>query len=91
MHFSSEEGKMRLSDVLSKDTKTDFVQIEGFLENRILKIGSQKKIRVGKIALNYYCKVCTDYRTFCSGDDLFCVGVNDQLVSIDSALKCPQC
>ncbi len=82
---------MRLSDVLSKPASNQFVQIEGFLDNKTLGIGKQKKITVGKIALNFYCKNCGDDRTFCSGDELFCIGVNERTISIDSVLKCPRC
>lgn len=73
---------MRLSDVLSKPITTDYVQIEGFLGSRKLKTGNSKKIAVGKVALNYYCNNCGDQRTFYSGEDLFCIGVNEKIVSI---------
>jgi hypothetical protein len=79
---------MRLSDVLSKQPSLEFKQVEGFLCEKILVAGKQKKIQVGKIALNYFCKNCTDMRTFCSGEDIYCIGVNDHLVSIDCVLKC---
>ena len=82
---------MRLSDVLSKPITTDYVQIEGFLGSRKLKTGNSKKIAVGKVALNYYCNNCGDQRTFYSGKDLFCIGVNEKTVSIDCVLECPRC
>lgn len=82
---------MRLSDVLSKPISETFAQVEGFLDNRNLGIGKQRKIEVGKVALNFFCKNCGDDRTFCSGDELFCIGVNDQTISIDSVLKCSVC
>lgn len=82
---------MRLSEVLSKDPKRDYSQVQGFLENKNLKLGLQRKIDAGSIALNYYCKVCSDYRTFSSSSSLFCVGVSERVVSIDSVLKCAQC
>lgn len=82
---------MRLSDVLSKPITTDYVQIEGFLGSRKLKTGNSKKIAVGKVALNYYCNNCGDQRTFYSGEDLFCIGVNEKTVSIDCVLECPRC
>ena len=82
---------MRLSDVLSKPITTDYVQIEGFLGSRKLKTGNSKKIAVGKVALNYYCNNCGDQRTFYSGEDLFCIGVNEKAVSIDCVLECPRC
>lgn len=73
---------MRLSDVLSKPITTDYVQIENFLGSRKLKTGNSKKIAVGKVALNFYCNNCVDQRTFYSGEDLFCIGVNEKTVSI---------
>lgn len=82
---------MRLSDVLSKQITTDYVQIEGFLGNMKLKTGNSKKISVGKVALNFHCKNCRDQRTFYSGEDLFCIGVNEKTVSIDCVLECPCC
>lgn len=82
---------MRLSDVLSKPITTDFVQVEGFLGNRKLKTGNSKKVSAGKVALNYYCNNCNDQRTFYSGEDLFCIGVNGKTVSVDCVLECPRC
>lgn len=82
---------MRLSDVLSKPINETFAQVEGFLDNRNLGVGKQRKIEVGKVALNFFCKNCGDDRTFCSGDELFCIGVNDHTISIDCVLKCSVC
>lgn len=82
---------MRLSDVLSKPITTNFVQVEGFLNNRRLKTGNSKKIIVGKVALNFYCNNCNDQRTFYSGEELFCIGVNQKTVSVDCVLECPRC
>ena len=82
---------MRLSDVLSNPLTSRFEQVEGFLGNTKLKCGKQKKIAVGIVALTYFCKNCDADLTFCSGDELFCIGINDRLVSIDCALKCPRC
>ncbi len=82
---------MRLSDVLSKPLTSRFEQVEGFLISKKLSCGQQKKIDVGKVALTYFCKKCDADRTFCSGNDLFCIGINDRLVSIDCALRCPRC
>ncbi len=82
---------MRLSDVLSKPPTPEPKQVEGFLEGKKLGQGQQKKLQEGIIALNYFCKTCEERRTFCSGDTLYCIGVNDHLVSIDCVLKCPSC
>lgn len=79
---------MRLSDVLSKMPILEFKQVEGFLGEIILSAGKQKKIQVGKVALNYYCKNCMDIRTFSSGQEIYCIGVNQHLVSIDCVIKC---
>lgn len=82
---------MRLSEVLSKPQNDEFIQIEGFLGNRKLNAGKQRKITVGKIPLNYFCKNCQDIRTFSSHEELFCIGVHDTLISIDCVLLCPIC
>ena len=82
---------MRLSDVLSKAPTPDPKQIEGFLSGKKLAPGQQRKLQEGIIALNYFCKKCEERRTFCSGDTLYCIGVNDHLVSIDCVLQCPSC
>lgn len=82
---------MRLSDALSKPISDNYLQVEGFLDNKKLGVGKQRKIEVGKVALNFYCKNCSDDRTFCSGDELFCIGVNDKTISIDCVLKCSIC
>jgi len=79
---------MRLNEVLSKKPTIEFRQVEGFLGEKKLAAGKQRKLQVGKIALNYYCDKCTDLRTFYSGEELYCIGVNEQLVSIDSVLNC---
>ncbi len=79
---------MRLSEVLSKSPTLEFKQVEGFLGEKNLAAGKQRKIQVGKIALNYFCKNCMDVRTFCSGEEIYCIGVNEHLVSIDCVLNC---
>lgn len=82
---------MRLSEILSKPMTPEFKRIDGFLDNKTLKPGKQKKISVGSVLINYYCKDCGDVRTFSSGEDLFCIGIHDRLVSIDCVLVCPSC
>ncbi|GIO15779.1 hypothetical protein J19TS2_53340 [Cohnella xylanilytica] len=79
---------MRLSDILSKPPTLAFKQVEGFLGEKYLAAGKQRKVQTGKIALNYYCKNCTDVRTFSSSEELYCIGVNEHLVSIDCVLNC---
>jgi len=79
---------MRLSDVLSRPPAHEFKQVEGFLGGINLAVGKQRKIQVGKIALNYCCMKCNDMRTFCSGEEIYCIGVNKHLISIDSVLTC---
>ena len=79
---------MRLNDVLSKPPTLEFRQIEGFLGEKKLAMGKQRKLQVGKVALNYYCNQCTDTRTFCSSDELYCIGVSEHLVSIDCVITC---
>ena len=64
---------MRLSDVLSKAPDTAEAQVEGFLGTRRIGWGQHKKIRVGKVVLNFFCRKCSDIRTFMSGDELSCL------------------
>lgn len=82
---------MRLSEVLSKTPTSRFEQVEGFLNNANLKTGKQKKISVGPVWLTYYCENCQSDITFISGDELYCIGIHERLVSIDCVLKCPRC
>ena len=82
--------EMRLTDILSKPLTSKFEQVEGFLNNTKLKCGRQKKIKAGKIALNYFCRNCDIDITFVSDEELFCIGINERLVSIDCVLTCPR-
>lgn len=82
---------MRLSDCLSKPISAKFEQSEGFLDNKKLACGKQKKIAVGVITLSYFCKCCDSEITFSSSEELFCIGINDHLISIDCVLRCPRC
>lgn len=82
---------MRLSDVLSKAPDTTGAQVEGFLGTRRIGWGQHKKIRVGKVALNFFCRKCSDIRTFMSGDELSCLIAGERTVSIDVTLRCPIC
>lgn len=79
---------MRLSEVLSRQPTLVFKQVEDFLGGKPLITGKQRKIHVGEVALNYFCKICNDIRTFRSCEEIYCIGVNEHLVSIDSVLCC---
>lgn len=83
---------MRLSEVLSKQPiAPEFKPVDGFLGKEPLKPGRQRKLSVGNVLINYYCKNCGEVRTFSSSETLFCIGIHDRLVSIDSVLVCPSC
>lgn len=82
---------MRLSDLLAKVPDTTSAQVEGFLDDRPLPWGKHKKIKVGRIFHNFHCRNCDAQRTFESGDELYCLGLGDQQVSIDATLKCAAC
>lgn len=82
---------MRLAEVLSKPINQDFLQVEGFLDNKSLKVGKQKKLSIGKIALNFFCKECDEMRTFSSQEELYCIGINKNKISIDCVLECQIC
>lgn len=82
---------MRLSGVLSKEPSKEYCQVDGFL-NQKLKYGKQRKIEVGTVTLSFYCKKCEDALTFSSvGETLTCVGMNENMISIDTVLRCPRC
>lgn len=53
--------------------------------------GDFVEIDAGRIALNFYCKVCEDSRTFMSPDRLHALIINENLISIDAFLQCPIC
>lgn len=82
---------MRLSDVLSNPPKDELVQIEGFLEEKNLPHGRQRKIKVGRISLPFLCNICGNVHSFLSDETLFCIGVNESTVSIDSVVVCARC
>jgi hypothetical protein len=82
---------MRLSEVLSKPPTLEFKQVEGFLGNKTLAVGKQMKIVAGKVGINFFCRTCSDSRTFYSGEELYCIGVNKSLVSIDCVITCQSC
>ena len=82
---------MRLSGILSKPPNDQFMQIEGFLDVKTLHTGQQREIAVGLICLPFYCMRCKDDQIFLSDEKLFCIGVNENTVSIDSVVICSQC
>lgn len=82
---------MRLSDLLSRAPDPTPVQVEGFLDNRRLAWGKHKRIKVGRVFHNFRCRQCDDQRTFESGDELSCLSLGDQAVSIDATLRCGAC
>lgn len=79
---------MRLSDVLSKSPKKEYVQVDSFLQNKKGNTGQSVNISVGNIALNYFCINCGDLRTFYSKGKLSVIFINKRLISIDSVLTC---
>lgn len=79
---------MRLGDILSKPPKLDFVQVDGFLQNKKGDTGQIVELTVGNIALNYFCKTCDDIRTFQSKNKFSCVFIDKKTISIDCVLTC---
>lgn len=79
---------MRLSDVLSKLPKREYVQVDGFLVNKKCTIGQQVNLDIGSVALNYFCPNCDDLRTFLSKGKVSCICVNKTIISIDCVLAC---
>lgn len=82
---------MRLSDLLSKAPDARTTQVEGFLSDRHLAWGKHKRIRVGKVIHNFHCHKCDDVRTFESAEELSCLGLGDNQISIDATLRCMVC
>ena len=55
---------MRLSDVLEKVELNTITQVDNFLEGKSLpSFGVQRKITIGRIAKNYFCKSCIELAT----------------------------
>lgn len=79
---------MRLSDVLSKAPKSNYVQVDAFLLNKLGNVGQKVDLSVGQIMLNYYCARCEDLRTFHSKGKLSCIFIDKHLISIDCVLTC---
>lgn len=79
---------MRLSDILSKPPVKKYVQIDGFLNNKKGIVGQKVDIKIGKIALNFFCTNCNDLRTFYSKDNLSCIFITETAISIDCVLTC---
>ena len=82
---------MNLSYILSKPIDLEFKQIEGFLNNKRLNKGKNKKLTEGKVALTYYCAKCDADLSFVSSDEIYAIGVNDRQISIDCVLTCSRC
>lgn len=82
---------MRLPELLSKVPASRAAQVEGFLGGKALSWGRHKRIRVGKVFHNFHCRKCEDQRTFVSGEELDCLGLGDDQMSIDVTLRCAEC
>lgn len=82
---------MRLSDLLSKAPDVTAAQVEGFLNDQPLRWGKHKRIKVGKVIHNFHCHECSEVRPFESADELSCLGVGDDQISIDATLRCMVC
>lgn len=82
---------MRLSDVLSRKPTKEYIQVDGFLQNKKGIAGQSAGITVGKVALNYFCKNCDDLRTFSSKNKIDVLFVDKKVISIDCILTCTVC
>ena len=82
---------MRLGDYLSKEHSAQYEQVEKFIEGRTPPLGQPRKINIGQIACNFYCKKCDDVRTFMSSKNIQMILITNSLVSIDVRLACPVC
>lgn len=61
------------------------------MDNIKLRKNTNKKIEIGKIALNFHCGYCKGMRTFISENHVYCVGVDNNKISIDANLTCTTC
>ncbi|MEU1224537.1 hypothetical protein [Streptomyces microflavus] len=67
------------------------MQVDGFFDGRALKWGKHKRVKAGKVLRNFHCRACNAQRTFVSGDELSCLGLGDNQISIDATLQCIEC
>ena len=79
---------MRLSNVLSKPPKLSYETVDGFLVGKQGNFGQKVDLDVGTVALNYFCEICDDLRTFYSEGKLSCIFVNKNMISIDCVMSC---
>lgn len=77
--------------MLNKAPDASRVQVEGFLGLRTLAWGQHRRIAVGRVFRNYFCRQCGSDRTFASGETLSCVITGERTVSIDVGLRCMAC
>lgn len=49
---------MQLPDALSKHPSKEYLQVDGFLQNKRGMTGQNADISMGRIALNFFCKNC---------------------------------
>ncbi|MCH7229709.1 hypothetical protein L0U85_02365 [Glycomyces sp. L485] len=82
---------MRLSKLLSDAPAGATMQVDGFLDGRVLKWGKHKKVKVGNVIRNFHCRACRAHRDFKSGEELSCLGLGDNQISIDVTLQCVGC
>ncbi|MDX3356162.1 hypothetical protein PV703_23175 [Streptomyces sp. ME01-24h] len=80
-----------MSKLLSDAPAVAPMQVDGFLDGHVLKWGKHKRIKVGKVLRNFHCRACDAQRTFMSGDELSCLGLGDNQISIDATLQCIEC
>lgn len=79
---------MRLSDILSKAPQKEYIQVDGFLQNKRGYLGQNVKLDVGIVVLNFYCKICDDMRSFYSKGNLNAIFCGKRFISIDCVLSC---
>lgn len=87
---------MRLSDILSTKPIAEFKTIDGFLSGKSLGRGKVKKIDIGNIQMDFFCKKCNKMQSFCLYNPIkpcavHCIGINEKLISIDCVLTCLFC
>ena len=77
---------MRLSDVLSKDISSEFVQVDNFFGYRKSQMGKSKKINIGTVALSFFCEKCNEYKVFYSRHKADCIYVDEKKANINCML-----
>lgn len=79
---------MRLGDVLSSPQSNRFKQVDSFLGDKNLPVGTKRNIDIGQISIPLYCCTCGDVRTFSSKEkeNSVAIKISNNIISVDCVL-----